>query len=224
MFLPWIPRIVRWVRKWMSRRKYDGFRVCAIGNAIRWVSAERNQVSRDRGFSGKQFTSLWCTQPFQSFTLAGESDKRIGKQTFRQYRSAARSSPLFLPMEPAQLLSHVISPRRSWNDPAVSTILLITSGFFNWIWSTAIPLSHPSDRKPTICTDLCRLPSPPPPFIYWLHLWKILKRVSRKRIDPVSLGCLSLGLMFLRYIRFNVIWFFLVIRFKVFIYLYFFFS
>lgn len=120
-------------------------------------------------------------------------------------------------------LSHVISPRRSWNDPAVSTILLITSGFFNWIWSTAIPLSHPSDRKPTICTDLCRLPSPPPPFIYWLHLWKILKRVSRKRIDPVSLGCLSLGLMFLRYIRFNVIWFFLVIRFKVFIYLYFFF-
>lgn len=25
------------------------------------VSAERNQVSRDRGFSGKQFTSLWCT-------------------------------------------------------------------------------------------------------------------------------------------------------------------
>lgn len=185
----------------------------------------RQKGIRCRGIEDFRESSLRHSgaQPFQSFTLAGESDKRIGKQTFRQYRSAARSSPLFLPMEPAQLFSHVISPRRSWNDPAVSTILLITSGFFNWIWSTAIPLSHPSDRKPTICTDLCRLPSPPPPFIYWLHLWKILKRVSRKRIDPVSLGCLSLGLMFLRYIRFNVIWFFLVIRFKVFIYLYFFF-
>lgn len=87
------------------------------------VSAERNQVSRDRGFSGKQFTSLWCTQPFQSFTLAGESDKRIGKQTFRQYRSAARSSPLFLPMEPAQPLPRYIAeeilkrPGRIYDTP-----------------------------------------------------------------------------------------------------------
>lgn len=225
MFLPWIPRIVRWVRKWMSRRKYDGFRVCAIGNAIRWgtgIGRKESGVEGSRIF-GK---AVYVTLVHSHFRVSRWPANQISESGNKLFGSivAPHAPLLFFFQWNRPNLSHVISPRRSWNDPAVSTILLITSGFFNWIWSTAIPLSHPSDRKPTICTDLCRLPSPPPPFIYWLHLWKILKRVSRKRIDPVSLGCLSLGLMFLRYIRFNVIWFFLVIRFKVFIYLYFFFS
>lgn len=85
----------------------------------------RQKGIRCRGIEDFRESSLRHSgaQPFQSFTLAGESDKRIGKQTFRQYRSAARSSPLFLPMEPAQPLPRYIAeeilkrPGRIYDTP-----------------------------------------------------------------------------------------------------------
>lgn len=119
----------------MFAREYKGLKVCAIGNAIYevTVSPEKNQVSRDRGFSGK---AVYVTPVQSHFRLSGwpASDKPIGKQTFRQYRSGAHFSA-FSSSQTSQL--SLYHREKSQNDLAVSPVLLITSGFFNWIWSSA---------------------------------------------------------------------------------------
>lgn len=128
----------------------------------------REKGIRCRGIEDFRESSLRhsrCTA-ISEFHVGRHQISQSGNKLFGSIVNAARSSPLFLPME-SSFQPPLISPRRSWNDPPVSTILLITSGFFNWIWSSAIPLSHPLDRKPTICTDLCRFyPSPSPLSVY----------------------------------------------------------
>lgn len=136
------------------------------------VSAERNQVSRDRGFSGKQFTSLWCTA-ISEFHVGRHQISESGNKLFGSIVAPRALLPSFSSNGTGPT-SRYIAEKILKRPGRIYTILLITSGFFNWIWSTAIPLSHPLDRKPTICTDLCRLL----PLRLSVHLWKILERVQ----------------------------------------------
>lgn len=109
--LCWSNSTNRWgsriVGKWMLRRKYDGLEYAR--SETRYARERWGIGRKESGVEGSRIfgKAVYVTLVHSHFRVSRwpASDKRIGKQTFRQYRSAARSSPLFLPMEPAQPLS-----------------------------------------------------------------------------------------------------------------------
>lgn len=86
----------RIVGKWMFGRKYDGLEYARSETRY---ARERGIGRKESGVEGSRIfgKAVYVTLVHSHFRVSRwpASDKRIGKQTFRQYRSAARSSPLF---------------------------------------------------------------------------------------------------------------------------------